>query len=169
MSATYQLNQATRAAEDLKARLATEFAGDEQAIRDTLEGEIGLEGLISWAAKEMRAAEGMGDGLRGVINEMLARTSRFNKRYDALRAAIEAAMLAGEIKKLELPHVTLTISSGGQPKVIVTNEKAIPQAFMKQPPPVPDKMALKAAIMGGASVPGAELSNPQDHLTVRTK
>ena len=45
------------------------------------------------------------------------------------------------------------------PRVIVTDENALPAEYFVQPPPRPNLTALRAALRSGADVPGAALSN----------
>jgi len=45
------------------------------------------------------------------------------------------------------------------PRVIVTDENALPAEYFVQPPPRPNLTALRAALRSGANVPGAALSN----------
>lgn len=168
-TAKYRLEQATRAAEVLKEKLKAEFADDPELARDTIEGETGLEDLIAWASKEMLAAQALSFGIEKVLDDMEARMKRFDKRATNLRQTIEAAMLAGEVDKLEFPHVTLSIAKGGQPKVVITNSEVLPPDCLRTPPPVPDRTLIKKRLLDGDTIPGAELSNPAPHLTVRTK
>jgi hypothetical protein len=44
-------------------------------------------------------------------------------------------------------------------RVVVTDETAIPPSLMCQPPPRPDREAIKRALAKGGTVPGATLTN----------
>lgn len=169
MSATkYYLRLATEAAQRLKERLAEEFADDPDLARDTIEGEIDLNRLIERAVTEKLVTDGMVVGIGATLTDLTARRDRLAERSTRIKAAIEAAMLAGEIKSLVTPAATLTIQTG-QAAVIFTDEQAIPPQFLRHPPPVPDKKAINAALEAGVAIPGALLSNPLPHLVMRKK
>src|SRR3990167_9108189 len=102
----------------------------------------------------MFAVEVLVNGLGGLIAKMNERKQRFQARYDKLHDIIETAMLAGEIEKMVLPMTTLSIAKGGARATIITAREIIPDIYMKQPAPTPNLDAIKAAILGGAVVPG---------------
>lgn len=71
-------------------------------------------------------------------------------------------------KKLEGTIGVLSLRKNPD-SVIITDEKAIPEKFMVQPPvppPRPDKVAIKAAIQAHEDVPGADLSFETYRLVV---
>jgi hypothetical protein len=54
--------------------------------------------------------------------------------------------------------------------VIVDDASAIPPSLLHQPPPVPDKAAIKDALEAGRGVPGASLITPNDmSLAIRSR
>ena len=60
------------------------------------------------------------------------------------------------------PHVvaTGTISLRAvPPSVIIHNPDGIPDAYMRQPPAVPDKKLILDRLKAGEDIPGAGLSN----------
>jgi hypothetical protein len=155
-----------RAAEALRETLTKLPGVDEETVRDTIEGETGLHEAIANAVAILTDTEVMAEGLRAKIKEFLARLARYDARVDFTRSAIEQAMVIGELKKLELPDCTLSLSNRA-PGLVITDEARVPSVFWKQPPPVLDKAALKAALKDKQDVPGASLSNGSVSFTVR--
>lgn len=80
----------------------------------------------------------------------------------ALCAALEAT--TGQVRA----GIHTATTTKGRASVTVTDDNAIPQSFMRQPPPQPDKAAILAAIKAGAEVPGVVLRNGAPTLTIRT-
>ena len=72
------------------------------------------------------------------------------------------------VQSLELATATVTVGKG-QPKVIVTNEGAIPAEYMRQQAPKPDLRAIGLALRDKIEVPGTFLSNMMPTLTVRMR
>ncbi len=62
----------------------------------------------------------------------------------------------------EYRHAADTLAiQDNPPSVVVENEFILPAQYLKQPPPVVDKVAIKAAIKAGVIVPGAHLAQSQ--------
>ncbi len=84
------------------------------------------------------------------------------------RAALLEAM-----EETGMPAVSTgwhTASTGGAARsVIVTDLAAIPAAYLEQPPPVPDKKRMRAALLDGDIIPGAVLSNSATVLRITSK
>ncbi len=102
-----------------------------------------------------------------VIDDLTQRKRRFERRDEAIRQLMLQMLQAANLRKLELPEATLSIRAGS-PKVIVTDEPAIPDEFVRIKRE-PDKTKIKGALQDGTQVPGATLSNAEEYLTVRTK
>jgi hypothetical protein len=52
----------------------------------------------------------------------------------------------------------------------IDDSKTIPEAYLIQPPPVPDRKAIRSAIEAGADVPGASIIIPNEmSLVIRSK
>lgn len=155
-----------RAAEALRETLGQMPGMDEETVRDTIEGETDLHGAIAGALGMLTDTEVMVEGLDAKIGELQARQKRYEDRKGFLRAAIEQAMVIGNLKKLELPEATLSLGNRA-PGLVITDESLVPSSFWKQPDPVLDKAALKAALKEKQEVPGVTLGNGSVSLTVR--
>ena len=162
----YLLHTATQAADVLKAHLR-EIAGDDvDVIRDTLEGEIDLRGLICLAAEQNALDVAQVNGIASLIDDLRARKDRIEKRIAMRRVAILAAMASGEIKTIETPAGTIS-RKAVPPTVLILEESAIPAEFWKPSDPKLDKKAVGDALKAGREVPGATMSNGSETISVR--
>lgn len=144
-----------------------ELVDDPQALSDTLDGETGLLDAIDVLIRASRADEAMESALDGMIGEMRERKARIGSRAAKQREAALALMQAADIKKLERPDFTATVSAG-RAKVTIADESLIPSQFTRTKVE-PDKTAIKAALDAGLVVAGAVLGNVEPILTIRTR
>ena len=73
-----------------------------------------------------------------------------------------------EIRKITQPDFTASFGVSG-PKVSVTAEEKIPEQYWKPQDPKLDRVAIAAALKAGLVVPGAELTNGNPFVSVRTR
>jgi hypothetical protein len=167
MTATsYKLALETQAAERLRERIVAEYGEDADLVRDMIEGSTDIHKLIEWAAHELAAVEGEKEGIDAAIGKMKERLSRHCRKAEAIRGGIQAAMETAELPSLKTPAATLSLRAS-PPRVEITDLAALPAIFLTQPAPVADKNAIKAALKGGETIPGAVLSNQPPALSVR--
>ena len=160
------LHQATRAADVLKEQLR-EIAGDDlEVIADTIEGEIDLHRLISWAAEENGRDTAQINGISDYIKRLKDLQDRIEKRVAMRRAAMLTAMQAGEIKRVDSPAGTITRKAVA-PKVLILEEASIPAEFWKPSDPKLDLRAVGEALKAGKTVEGAMMSNGSETIQVR--
>jgi hypothetical protein len=157
-----ELEAATR----LKEKLIATYGEDVDLIRDCIEGETSLHEAIGRATLELAAVEGEKEGIEIAIGKLKARLTRYCDRAQGIRDAIHGAMETAELTSLKTPAGTLSVRPS-PPRVEITDQAAIPAVFMVQPPPSPDKNAIKAALKAGEAVPGCALSNSPPALQVR--
>ncbi|WP_310349218.1 siphovirus Gp157 family protein [Methylobacterium sp. BE186] len=136
-----------------------DFAALVDAECDTLER---LRRIIRFA----RHTEAQSKALGEIQAEMRERKWRLDKKAGDLRAAALWALGELGMKKLEAPDFTASVSES-RPKVVITDEAAIPDQFCRIKRE-PDKTALLAALLRD-EVPGADLGNGAPSLTVRTR
>jgi len=141
--------------------------GDEQLLLDSLEGETDFHRVLAAVVRRICEAEACAEGIGDLIREVRERQARFERRSDAMRALAFKLMTQAEVRKLELPQATLSIRAG-TPKVIITDESALPFECVRLKRE-PNKVAIKEHIERGEQVPGAEMSNREDVLSVRIK
>jgi len=167
----YRMEQAMSALLAVRQRLLQDdpdLADDERLFSDMLEGESGdaME-VLHRVLRASIAAKDMAEAADTRASDIAARRDRYRRRAEALRGAAFAALDALGIKKLELPDLTASVRAG-QPVVVITDETALPEAFIRTKRD-PDKALINAALKAGNTVPGAELSNSTPSLAVRTR
>jgi hypothetical protein len=85
------------------------------------------------------------------------------------KATLFAIMDAIGCHRLELPDCTIS-TRAGPPAVIVTDEAALPDRFIRvETTRRADKAAIATALKDGEVVDGAELSNAMPVLSVRSR
>lgn len=161
-----RLELETRAAARLKEQLVATYGDDADLIRDCIEGETSLREAIARATLELAAVEGEKEGINIALAKLKERLTRHAKRAAGIREAIFAAMETAELRSLKAPAATLSVRAS-PPAVEITDQSLVPPIYLKQPPPTPDKTAIREALKAGEAIPGATLSNQPDALSVR--
>jgi hypothetical protein len=164
----HETSRALEAMKVLRSQISDMADGDEDFIRDTLEGETDLEGLVGKLLASIGEDEAHEAGLKAYLDDMKARKDRFGKRADTKRALIANALEIAGQKKVETPFATVTLTAV-KPKAIVTEEADIPADYWKPQAPKLDLTALSAALRDGAEIPGATLSNGSITVTIRKR
>jgi len=141
--------------------------GDEQLLADSIEGSTDLHEFLTAVVRRMCEAEACAEGIGDLIRETKERQQRFEQRGEAMRAMAFKLMNAADVRKLELPQATLSIRAG-VPKVIITDETRLPEDCIRIKREA-DKVAIKEHLARGEHVPGAEMSNATEVITVRIK
>lgn len=147
---------------------AQEPSIDEQTLADTLEGITDLHEILATVARAALTDEALALGLRHRLDAMEKRLDRLAYRASQRRQIVRDVMIESEIKQVSAPDLTLSIRAG-TPSVVISDESAIPAAFFVPQKPRLDRQKILGELKLGASVQGAQLSNPQPVLTVRTK
>jgi hypothetical protein len=141
---------------------------DEDTVLDTLEGITDLHEMIAAVIRSALVDEALHAGLRGRLDEMKERLSRFELRASKKRQLALHAMSEVGLAKLEQPDFTAS-TRAGSPALVVVSEQTIPEAYWLPQPPKLDRQALLGELKRGVEIPGAQMSNPKPVLSVRTK
>lgn len=158
-------NLIRRMADEIRDALGDDFDAD--AFVDTLDGETDAADIADRLIAELSDAEAMADAIRGQEADLKARRDRYTARGEAFRRQMLTLLEAIGEKKLERPRATVS-RRAGLPSVQITDEKAIPSQLCKTTVS-PDKAAIKAQLMAGETVPGAQIVVGDDGVTVRVK
>jgi hypothetical protein len=153
---------------ELRRQIAEAFGldDDDQALKDTLEGESDFNDLCALALREAAARKAMAEGLQTLIDTMQKRKARLMHAHDSIRAVVSEAMLNAHEKKLTLPDMTVSVRMG-KPRLVI-DETALPDRYklavvtMK-----PNKEAIQADVDNGIVPDGVQIANAQPVLTVR--
>ena len=164
-----QLSIATMTYLQLKERISRNYPqADDETLLDTLEGITDLHEMIAAVIRSALVDEALHAGLRSRIDDMKERLSRLEVRASKKRELALHAMSEVGLAKLEQPDFTAS-TRAGSPALLVISEQTIPPAYWLPQPPKLDRQGLLGELKRGATIPGAELSNPKPVLMVRTK
>lgn len=176
--------------ESLRQQIAA-LTDDEEAIRDTLDGELAegeFESIISRLLAERAEALAIVEGRKAYIQTLEAANARATSRAEAIKGLIGTAMRAASQDRYQ--GALGTVSFGrGKDKVEIDDASKLPVKFLK---PVVDKalvneealeihkmrqQILADALMGEADkaaalaklpqVPGVRIVRGDDILTIR--
>lgn len=160
------LRREIEAAKLLRDQLVAVASEDETLIRDCIEGETDLYETVRAVIASMGESEALAASLDAYIDTLTVRKRRIAERVEGYRALLITALDVSGRKKIETDVGTVSLSKV-QPKVIVTDEAVIPVAFWKAADPKLDRKALAEALKSGQQIPGAELSNGGQTVTIR--
>ena len=153
----------------LRARLGEEFPDlDDDTMRDTLEEITDLREIIAAIIRSALVDEALQAGLRSRLEDMKQRLSRLDERGTKKRRLALEAMSEVGLTTLQEPDFSASLRAGS-PALVVVSEQEIPEAYWLAQPPKLDRQGVLGHLKRGASIPGAELSNPKPVLAVRTK
>lgn len=142
------------------------LANDEEALLDTLEGITDLREAISAIIRSAKIDEALSIGICEHITALETRKFNHDQRAKAKRAIALRFMTENDIRSIRGPDHTVSIRPV-PPSVIITNEHIIPERFQKVTK-TPNKTAIKQALLKDEEVPGAEMSNGSETITITT-
>lgn len=144
-----------------------DLADDDDTWQIALESETDVKEYLRTVERKREDTAALEEALSLTIDALRQRKTRFERREQAMRALLFAAMQWADLRKCELPEATLSIRDG-IPKVMITDESQIPDEYMRVRKE-PDKALIKEALNGFENVPGATMSNAEPVLAVRVK
>lgn len=157
--------------EAIKAEIAgllarhPELAEDEALRLDMIEGQTDAIELLKQLVRTKAEADAYAKAIKEYEGDLASRRHRMERRADGAKELAFRIMRLAELRKVPLAEATL-FETAGVPKVIITDEAAIPEHFIKVER-TPKKKEILDAIKGGQKVAGAEISNSEPSLTIR--
>lgn len=145
-----------------------ELTIDDPHLLDSLEGISSFPESVKYVIRSIDEDQIIIDGIKARETELATRRERHKVRVDAKRAAIAQALERAGETKLVLPDATVSLGKSA-PKVIVTDEDAIPLAYWISQPARLDRETLLKDMKAGNAVEGASLSNGGQTLVLRRK
>lgn len=140
---------------------------DDETLIDTLDGEADVADIADRMLAAMLDADALAAAVKAQEADLKARRSRIEARAEAFRAQLLTLLDATGAKKMERPRATIS-RRHGLLSVHITDETAIPSQLCKTTV-TPDKAAIKAQLLAGETVPGAEIVTGADGVTVRCR
>ena len=141
---------------------------DCETLADTLEGITDLHEMIAAVIRSALVDDALQGGLRSRIEDMKLRLTRLEERGAKKRQLAVEAMTDVGLTKLQQPDFTAS-ARVGSPSLVIVAEEAIPRGYWVPQPPKLNRQKMLSELKRGVQVPGAQLSNPQPVLMVRTK
>jgi hypothetical protein len=138
---------------------------DPELLADTLEGETNLHEIIDRLVMQVRENDTLAEALTARAAMIGDRRTRATTRMNFCRALIYKLMIAAGADKIKTTEGNVSVVNSPE-KVIITDESAIPEGFMRIKKE-PDKTAIKKALSSGKNVSGASLSNGGTTLMIR--
>jgi Siphovirus Gp157 len=138
---------------------------DEASTHDLIEGETSVLEMIDQLLSDVAGDAALIAGVDTVMADLAERKKRFKDRQAKTRELLLYVMQSLELRSLERPAATLAIRVSPQ-RVIITDEAAIPWHLIRIRQE-PDKAMIADAIKAGEQVPGAELSNQPETISIR--
>lgn len=161
----------TLAAEDVIKEINTllndfpQLKEDEELLTDTLEGNTRFNEIMERFLSAMRENETLAEAISQRIGKLRERQTRLTHRAQFYRSLMHRLMEWSGLKSVALPEAKISVINSPE-KVIVTDESAIPDDFMRISKE-PNKAAIKSALKSGSIIPGATLSNGGTTISVR--
>jgi hypothetical protein len=113
-------------------------------------------------------AVGMIDVMSQRLENLKDRRARFARRVETLRGLILKVMQSAELKRIELADVTLS-QRASQPQIIGELDAATLPDDLVKITRVPDRTAIRKALLEHREVPGVFLSNAPPGLMIKVK
>lgn len=127
---------------------------DEQAFNDTLEA-MGAGEKIENYCKVIRQLEADAEMYKAEKDRLYKKQQATDNAITRMKNALAEFMRVTDTKKCKAGVFNVAISSSKA--VNITDEKVIPARFLVEQPPKIDKAAIRAELMAGGEIAGAEL------------
>lgn len=131
-----------------------------EVLRDTLEGLTGdITVKATNVAKYILNIEAMAVAVEEAAQQMTARAERIQKKATAIREYLKTNMEGAGKLRIEAVEFILAIKKN-PPAVVIEDALKVPDAFKKEPKPVPppvaspDKALIAKAIKAGMAIAG---------------
>ena len=147
----------------MQSGLAAMSAEDPDATLPHIEADI--DALLRSVIVKIQDAQDMTNAAKTRAEDASARAKRFQARADRYRGLILTAFDALDWKKREYPEATVSLRAGS-PGVVITNESALAPEYVCTTT-APDKAAIKADLVAGVVIEGAELANGMPSISIR--
>jgi hypothetical protein len=142
-----------------------EIIDDDEFKQDLLEGSTDVIEIIDRILINIYINTGYIDGIKTARDRLDDRIDRLNTRNSIYRSLIKRLMDAAQTRKITAPTGTVSITAKPQ-SVEIVDEGLIPDQFMRISK-APSKTLIGNALKAGEDVPGAQLSNGGETLTIR--
>ena len=145
-----------------------ELAEDDVLREDTLDGVTDFREALSGIVRRIDNAMMLKSALNVRIDELKQRRERFDLRIDRLRELTLSVLQSANLKKLELPEVTLSQRAGLPQIVGEPDVDQLPDDLVRIRREA-NRTAIREALLAHRELPGLSLSNAPPSLVVKMK
>ena len=138
---------------------------DDDLLADMLEGETDAFEVMDTLIERVLTCNSHLLALKQRAEEIKARKQRIEASADVARAAMQKILEAVGGRKMERPLATVSIRRVAS-KIVDGPIESLP-GHLTRTTVVPDKAAIKDALMGGADLPGWSMSNGGETIAVK--
>lgn len=163
---TRDFSKELEAARVLREHLTDLADGDEDFVRDSLEGETDLDCLVATLVHAIGEDEAHIEGLRSYQEAVARRAALYGDRAEFKRRLLVQALEISGRPRIETEGGTVSLRPV-QPKLVENETADVPAEFWTPQPPKLDRKALLAALKEGRDVPGVSLSNGGVTIAIR--
>ena len=142
-----------------------ELKQDDEFKSDILEGTTDLLELIDRLLYDLILTESYIEGTKITRARIDLREKKLKHRQEVIRSIIRRLLEAAEMRKITVPNGTAALSAKPQ-SVEIVDEGLLPENFFRIKKE-PNKTLIGEKLKAGESVPGAQLSNGGETLTIR--
>jgi hypothetical protein len=145
-----------------------ELANDDFLRADMLEGETEINDILTTLHRMIEDSKALREGTQPRIDDLVARSRRFQKRIDFGRDLIAKILETANLKRVELAEATFSLRKGYPQLVGDPDPLTLPDELVKIVRSV-DRKKIKEALEQGQAVEGCQLTNGPPLLTIRIK
>jgi hypothetical protein len=143
------------------------IADDDPDFAVMLESESDALEMLRGILRSARLDEAFSDAAKKLARETQDRASRLADRAQSKRDAVLQALCELDVKRLDAPDMTVTVSAG-RPGVEITDLSLVPERYVRVKVEA-DRAAINAAMKDGEAIPGVVAKNPRPTLTIRSR
>lgn len=165
---TSPLHNEARRWQDLKQRLLAsmpELANDPECLVDSLDGLTDLKEQLTGLLRSALLDEANAEAIDNYIKQLSDRKAHKTKQAKKKKAVALNFMADTGLQKIEAPDMTAFIRNV-PPSVTIFHEGSLPEEYVRVKRE-PDKKAIGQALKEGKDVPGAQLGNASQSLTIK--
>lgn len=142
---------------------------EDEALAALAEEGVDVETVLSMLGRAALDAKADVEAANARLAALCGRRDRAARREEVLRETLLAALQAVGMQSHKDAEFTASWRHG-KPKLLITDETRLPADLITEKITLePDRQAIRAALDAGELIPGAQLSNGNSILTLRTK
>lgn len=169
MPSLLELSQDMVLLDDLLEQTAGEITPEVQAALDTWakDLDIAFDNAIDQNAALICELERRSEIRDGEARRMAAKSKRDQSAADFLRQRLKAVFEDRGVKKIQTNRFTVGIVNNGGKLAMDLDENAVPDSYLRMPPPVPDTERIRKDLEEGTVLEFAKLKDRGTRLSIK--